>query len=224
MHVLHNHPGIMAVQAFKYANLSAVEVLWYLTAVILVIVLPLSLIVDGTDWRGQFEGMDRHDWAALLFSAFVAHIGSVLGIQCERLVHLCLCPADLVVVFQVRNWFTLQLNHHLWVLFGARACASVLPLRCCDAGVLTCHRHIQHICHQQLDLHHHHYCVPLRCTCIPCLAASSHAIFSGGHTALVLLVLCQPSTAAAISGDEPLPCSLQVCKERSHFKTRAVIC
>jgi len=59
------------------------EVLWWLTGVVLLVVLPLSLIIDGTDWSAQFSGLDGKDWAALLFCAWVAHIGSVIGIQVD---------------------------------------------------------------------------------------------------------------------------------------------
>jgi hypothetical protein len=70
-------------KAFKHARLDAVEVLWWLTGVVLLAVLPLSLIIDGPDWGAQLRGFGRADWAALLFSGCVAHIGSVLGIQRE---------------------------------------------------------------------------------------------------------------------------------------------
>ena len=138
------------LQAFKHANLSAVEVLYWLSGMCTVVVLPISLGVDGTDWGAQFRGgwarpcsacllfaclllrraacssqrrpaytplitsitfsrrlaavsaqrvyqgvlararlqsgagMTGSDWAALLFCACVAHIGSVLGIQVGR--------------------------------------------------------------------------------------------------------------------------------------------
>lgn len=73
-----------ALQAFKSANLSATEVLYWLTGLCAVTVLPISLGVDGTDWGAQFRGMDGSDWAALMFSSCCAHIGSVLGIQVRQ--------------------------------------------------------------------------------------------------------------------------------------------
>lgn len=81
------HPPI---QTFKHANLQADEVMYWLSGLCAVVVLPISLGVDGTDWGAQFRGMTGSDWAALLFCSFVAHNGSVLGIQVRR-------PAEVLV-------------------------------------------------------------------------------------------------------------------------------
>ncbi|PRW58098.1 Ankyrin repeat-containing YAR1 [Chlorella sorokiniana] len=90
---------LVLLQAFKHADLSAVEVLWWLTGVVLTVVLPLSLIIDGTDWSAQFSGMNGKDWAALLVSACVAHVGSVLGIQLST---WKLGPATVSMFFSLR--------------------------------------------------------------------------------------------------------------------------
>jgi hypothetical protein len=47
----------------------------------LLIVLPISLGVDGADWGTQLAGMNAKDWAALIFSACVAHAWIALLIQ-----------------------------------------------------------------------------------------------------------------------------------------------
>ena len=39
----------------------------------LLLVLPISLGVDGTDWAAQFRGMDARDWGALIYCACIAH-------------------------------------------------------------------------------------------------------------------------------------------------------
>ncbi|GAB4819669.1 hypothetical protein N2152v2_006715 [Parachlorella kessleri] len=93
------------LQAFKYAKLNAEEVMYWLSGLCAVVVLPISLAVDGTDWGAQFRGFNSSDWAALLFCCIVAHNGSVLGIQ----------------------WATMKLGSNTVAMFmGLRLIASIV--------------------------------------------------------------------------------------------------
>lgn len=47
----------------------------------LLVVLPISLGVDGTDWAAQFGGMDAGDWGMLVYCGCVAHAWVALLIQ-----------------------------------------------------------------------------------------------------------------------------------------------
>lgn len=103
------------------------EVLYWLTGLCTVVVLPISLAVDGTDWGAQFRGMTRSDWAALLFCALVAHIGSVLGIQVGLRVqgrkpveHWLMAPYSLVLAIPFTGM--------------ARRECSCYSLKSCDAA------------------------------------------------------------------------------------------
>ena len=70
-----------AVQAYKDANLSAIVVQYTIIGINLVIVLPISLGVDGTDWKAQFGGMDAKEWGALVFCGCLAHAWIAILIQ-----------------------------------------------------------------------------------------------------------------------------------------------
>ncbi|KAI3427008.1 hypothetical protein D9Q98_006951 [Chlorella vulgaris] len=72
---------IVLAQAFKDTALSAIEVQYLIIWMNLLIVLPISLGVDGTDWAAQFGGMNGGDWGALLFCGCVAHAWIALLIQ-----------------------------------------------------------------------------------------------------------------------------------------------
>ncbi|GAB4822944.1 hypothetical protein N2152v2_009990 [Parachlorella kessleri] len=62
--------------AFKGANIGAMEVLYWITGLTTIFVLPVSLGVEGTDWGPMFASFGGSQWGALLFSACVGHVGA----------------------------------------------------------------------------------------------------------------------------------------------------
>lgn len=73
------------LQAFgRAANLSAIKVQYTIIGINLLVVLPVSLGVDGADWGPQFAGMNAKDWGALLYCACLAHAWIALLIQVRR--------------------------------------------------------------------------------------------------------------------------------------------
>ncbi|KAL4444615.1 hypothetical protein ABPG77_002432 [Micractinium sp. CCAP 211/92] len=80
--MLGNTLFIILAQAFgRAANLSAIKVQYTIIGINLVIVLPISLGVDGADWGEQFAGMSAKDWGALIYCACLAHAWIALLIQ-----------------------------------------------------------------------------------------------------------------------------------------------
>lgn len=61
----------LVLQAFKHANLGAVEIMYWLCALCALTLLPISLGVDGTDWGAQF----RHAALLLCCAALASKLG-----------------------------------------------------------------------------------------------------------------------------------------------------
>ncbi|KAL4427709.1 hypothetical protein ABPG75_001798 [Micractinium tetrahymenae] len=80
--MLGNTLFIILAQAFgRDAKLSAIKTQYTIIGINLVVVLPISLGVDGANWGEQLAGMNAKDWGALIYCACLAHAWIALLIQ-----------------------------------------------------------------------------------------------------------------------------------------------
>ncbi len=62
---------------------------YYYLGLCILVLLPLSLHINGADWSAQFVSWGVSDWAVLVLVSSVVCVGSIYAIQVDAMCSLC---------------------------------------------------------------------------------------------------------------------------------------